>query len=128
LIYRKHFELNEARETLVLVKPVIEKIIKLKKILDKKKISEDKYFFMGTIGKNGDGEYPAEMYEITDLISSLIEKGIQIKSLDFGLIDFPHIRINGEEVFLCYKLDETTILYWHGLEEGFSGRKPVEIL
>ncbi len=83
---------------------------------------------MGNLGKNGDGDYPEEMYEITELISFILQMGIQIKNLDYGLIDFPHIRSSGEEVFLCYELGESTINYWHGLSEGYAGRKPVELL
>lgn len=128
MVYSRHFELNEAREILTSLIPKLKRISELKKILDNKKISEEKYFFMGKMGKNGDGEYPQEMYEITELISSILHEGIQIKNLDYGLIDFPHIRISGEEVFLCYELGESTVEYWHGLSEGYAGRKPVELL
>ena len=128
MIYSKHFELKEAREVLISVIPVLKKILELKRILDGKDISEEKYFFMGKIGKNGDGEYPQEMYEITESISSILKMGIQIKNLDYGLIDFPHLRNTGEEVFLCYELGETTIEFWHGLSEGYAGRKPVNLL
>jgi len=120
--------LNEAREILISVIPKLKRISVLKRILDNKKISEEKYFFMGNLGKNGDGDYPEEMYEITGLISSILQTGIQIKNLDYGLIDFPHLRKTGEEVFLCYELGESTIAYWHGLNEGYAGRKPVELL
>jgi hypothetical protein len=128
LVYSRHFELNEAREILIGIIPKLKRISVIKKILDNKKISEEKYFFMGNLGKNGDGDYPEEMYEITELISFILQMGIQIKNLDYGLIDFPHIRSSGEEVFLCYELGESTINYWHGLSEGYAGRKPVELL
>lgn len=128
MIYSRHFELNEAREILITIIPKLRRISVLKRILDNKKISEEKYFFMGNLGKNGDGDYPEEMYEITDLISSVLQMGIQIKNLDYGLIDFPHLRSSGEEVFLCYEMGESTIEYWHGLSEGYAGRKPVDLL
>jgi hypothetical protein len=50
--------------------------------------------------------------------------GAQIKSLEEGLLDFPALR-GDEEVLLCWKLGEDEIAYWHGLEEGFAGRKPL---
>lgn len=128
MVYTRHFELNEARNILISLSPKLKRISILKRILDNKKISEEKYFFMGNLGKNGDGDYPEEMYEITELISSIIQLGIQIKNLDYGLIDFPHIRSSGEEVFLCYELGESTIEFWHGLSEGYAGRKPVALL
>jgi len=47
-----------------------------------------------------------------------------IKDLDTGLVDFPHLR-DGEVVNLCWKHGETSIEYWHGLDEGFAMRKPL---
>lgn len=46
------------------------------------------------------------------------------KDVGMGLVDFPHLR-NGEVVNLCWKHGETAIEYWHGLDEGFAGRKPL---
>jgi hypothetical protein len=51
--------------------------------------------------------------------------GAQIKDLDIGLIDFL-ARFDGRDVCLCWKLGETQIGFWHGLEEGFRGRKPID--
>jgi hypothetical protein len=47
-----------------------------------------------------------------------------IKDAGTGLVDFPHLR-DGEVVNLCWKHGETAIEYWHGLDEGFAGRKPL---
>ncbi len=60
-----------------------------------------------------------EIEEIEDL-------GILIKSLDEGLLDFPSKRFN-EEVWLCWKLNEEKIRFWHGKNEGFIGRKPLSV-
>lgn len=57
-----------------------------------------------------------------ELLRDIADLGIQVKDLDSGLVDFPHLR-EGEEVFLCWKLGEDTISYWHELDTGFSGRK-----
>src|SRR5581483_11883040 len=53
------------------------------------------------------------------------EIGCLIKDLDIGLIDFP-TTYRGVEVYLCWKLGEDGIEYWHGVEEGFRGRKPID--
>jgi hypothetical protein len=58
-------------------------------------------------------------------IGSIHEFGCQVKDLDIGLIDFPTLY-KGQEVLLCWKLGETGISWWHGLEEGFGGRKPID--
>ncbi len=55
-----------------------------------------------------------------------IEKiGAQVKDLDIGLIDFLTIY-DGREVFLCWKFGEERIEHWHGIDEGFRGRKPID--
>jgi len=51
--------------------------------------------------------------------------GCLVKDLDSGLIDFPTL-FNGEEVYLCWKLGEAGIQFWHGVQEGFRGRKAID--
>ena len=58
-------------------------------------------------------------------IEQVQETGCVLKDLDVGLIDFPTL-FRGEEVYLCWKLGETGIGYWHGTDEGFRGRKPID--
>jgi hypothetical protein len=71
--------------------------------------------------------------ELNKIISSLYreieeieEFDILIKSVDDGLLDFPSKRFN-EEVWLCWKIGEEKIRFWHGKDEGFIGRKPLSI-
>ncbi|CUT08778.1 Uncharacterized conserved protein (DUF2203), partial [Candidatus Kryptonium thompsonii] len=52
--------------------------------------------------------------------------GVLVKGIEQGLIDFPHIRQNGQEVYLCWMYGESSINYWHTISEGFMGRKPIE--
>ena len=51
--------------------------------------------------------------------------GCLVKDLDIGLIDFPTL-FRGEEVYLCWKLGENGIRFWHGVSEGFRGRKAID--
>jgi hypothetical protein len=51
--------------------------------------------------------------------------GILIKDLDVGLIDFPTLY-RGQEVYLCWRMDEADIDFWHGTQEGFAGRKLID--
>jgi hypothetical protein len=60
-----------------------------------------------------------------DALSEINAIGVQVKDLDVGLLDFP-CKLNGEIVLLCWKLGEPTIAHWHGAEEGFAGRKPID--
>jgi hypothetical protein len=58
-------------------------------------------------------------------IERVQEFGCLIKDLDIGLIDFPTL-FRGVEVYLCWKLGEPSIAYWHSVEEGFRGRKTID--
>ena len=58
-------------------------------------------------------------------IEQVQEVGCVVKDLDMGLVDFPTL-FRGVEVCLCWKLGETRIEYWHGMEEGFRGRKRID--
>jgi hypothetical protein len=53
------------------------------------------------------------------------EAGVLVKDLDVGLIDFPTLY-RGREVYLCYRIDEADIRFWHGVTEGFAGRKEID--
>ena len=63
-----------------------------------------------------------------DVVHQAIEEiqsaGVLIKDIEVGLIDFPAI-LGGREVLLCWKLGESHIQHWHGVDEGFTGRKPI---
>jgi len=59
-----------------------------------------------------------------DAIAEIDSIGVQVKDLDIGLLDFP-CEVEGEIILLCWKLGETSITHWHGTQEGFAGRKPI---
>ena len=52
------------------------------------------------------------------------ELGVLVKDFDTGLCDFPHKR-DGRVVYLCWKLDEEEVAWWHDLNTGFAGRQPL---
>lgn len=58
-------------------------------------------------------------------LQAVHDEGAQVKDLDIGLLDFPALY-QGQEVCLCWRLGETRIDYWHGVEEGFRGRKRID--
>jgi len=62
---------------------------------------------------------------LKEIFERVEEMGVLIKDLDIGLIDFlTHYR--GQQVCLCWKLGEDRIRFWHGMDEGFRGRKPID--
>jgi hypothetical protein len=60
-----------------------------------------------------------------DAIAEIDSIGVQVKDLNIGLLDFP-CQVEGEIILLCWKLGEKAITHWHGTQEGFAGRKPVD--
>ncbi len=58
-------------------------------------------------------------------VESIQAYGCVLKDLDLGLVDFPTLY-HGQEVYLCWRTGETAIEFWHGLTEGFAGRKPID--
>jgi hypothetical protein len=58
-------------------------------------------------------------------LERLQEIGCQVKDLESGLIDFPSLY-HGKEVYLCWKLGENGIGFWHHVEDGFRGRRPID--
>jgi hypothetical protein len=70
-------------------------------------------------------EHDNASQELMKVVETIQETGCVVKDLEAGLVDFPTLR-RGEEVYLCWKLGEERIGYWHGLEEGFAGRKPLD--
>ena len=63
--------------------------------------------------------------QLRAVLEAVQEYGCQVKDLDIGLLDFPTLY-HGREVLLCWRLGESRIEFWHDLEEGFRGRKPID--
>jgi hypothetical protein len=62
---------------------------------------------------------------LQSVLQNVQETGCLVKDLEKGLVDFPTL-FHGQEVYLCWKLDETSIGFWHGIQEGFAGRKAID--
>ena len=117
----KYFTPTEANKTLPLVRKIV------KDILD---YSQELKTINDTIGDNlnvkGDIVANNLISSIKGFMLELEEIGCYYKHWNFsvGLVDFPSI-IDNEEVFLCWKSDEDSVQYYHGINKGFGGRKPI---
>lgn len=86
-------------------------------------------------GGDFDPQEPRELQEeleretkaVGEALERLERLGVVVKDAERGLVDFPALRENGEEVLLCWQVGEDEIAFWHGLEEGFAGRKPLPL-
>jgi hypothetical protein len=63
--------------------------------------------------------------EITGALERVNDLGCLVKDLDMGLVDF-HAMVGGAQVFLCWQYGEPAVAHWHGLEEGYANRRPIE--
>jgi hypothetical protein len=63
--------------------------------------------------------------EIERLIDRIESFGCTVKDIDLGLVDFPALH-EGRQVWLCWKAGEAEVAHWHGIDEGFRYRKPLE--
>jgi len=70
-------------------------------------------------------EYVESVSHLMSLIHEIKDMGVLLKDADKGLCDFPYIK-GGRMVYLCWQLGEDTIQYWHDVETGFAGRKPLD--
>jgi len=73
--------------------------------------------------KKTDHDEAAE--RLVEVIHRIQETGVLVKDIEQGLVDFPSL-LEGEEIYLCWKLGENRIAFWHGIDEGFAGRKPID--
>ena len=64
--------------------------------------------------------------QLHEALWQIESRGCLVKDLEIGLIDFPCV-VNDREIYLCWKLGEPHIGFWHDTEEGFSGRKPIDM-
>lgn len=129
------FTLNEAQSLL----PVLESL--LRSALDGKKLIEavdtelqelaHRVFLHGGILVNvlqmarRKAEREKAVQRVKDALAEIDATGVQVKDLDIGLLDFP-CEVDGRTVLLCWKLGEKSITHWHGVSEGFAGRKPID--
>lgn len=73
---------------------------------------------------HGRDDWTLTLARVAELLDKFKEWEIQIKDVATGLVDFPTM-MQGEEALLCWRLGEPEVAYWHTLEGGFAGRRPL---
>jgi hypothetical protein len=129
----RYFTPDEANAMLPELRPLVEAMVARRKSLNR---AVERHAELQTVvGGNGGGLPPSELAEaaasvdaerraLERCIQRITVLGLQVKDLDAGLVDFPALR-GSEDVLLCWRLGEDEVAFWHGLEEGFAGRKPL---
>lgn len=129
----RHFILEEANALLPRLTPILRQLIAVRHRMAEKhgRMEELRAHVRGN-GATAEGRLFAQLKDELESIAAELRQGIEeiqgfgcvMKDLEVGLIDFPALRL-GQEVYLCWKLGEERIAFWHGIEEEFAGRKPV---
>ena len=131
----RFFTAAEANELLPEVRPLVERMVAHRRSLALATVRHAR--IAATIASNGGGVRPhevdrlqeqieAEAAEVVTCVEALQALGLLVKDLDEGLVDFPALR-GDEEVLLCWRLGEDEVAFWHSVEDGFAGRRPLPI-
>lgn len=129
----RYFTPDEANAALPEVRPLAERMVELRRKLLEAEAREER--LAAKVAGNGGGIDLADaakaregveraMRALAAAVDAIVARGIQVKDLDTGLLDFPSLR-DGEEVLLCWRLGEDEVAWWHRPEDGFAGRRPL---
>jgi hypothetical protein len=128
------FTLDEAQSLLPILESLLRTAIASKKLIDE--VEAEQHALAQRIFLNGGtsvdviplarrkAERAKAEQRAKDAIAEIDSIGVQVKDLDIGLLDFP-CEVDGNIILLCWKLGEKSITHWHGTDEGFAGRKPI---
>jgi hypothetical protein len=126
----KVFRLDEAAALLPTIRPLVDEMLQARRDLAIDLLEADA---AGRMPAEHSGKRTGLIEErardhqmrIVELVEKIHSYGCIVKDVDLGLVDFPAMR-GGQLVNLCWKKDEPSIAYWHGMEEGFSARRPLK--
>jgi len=130
---QKHFSLEGANRLLPRLGAILERLIAVRReMVEKQTRMEELRAHVRGNGATAEGRAFAKLKEELEAMARELRQGLEeieglgclIKDLEIGLIDFPALR-GEQEVLLCCRVGEERIAFWHGAEEGFSGRKPL---
>ncbi len=123
--FQKHYTREEARALLPQLRAWLERLEKLRGELE---TNDERLAGMMTPGRDMGGELVNQsvklLGEMKGLFQQFEHRGIVIKDLRRGLVDFPAI-IGDREVFLCWEKDEEDVEFWHDIDSGYAGREPL---
>lgn len=123
----RYFTLEEAQATLPQVKKLMEQVQSARREI--LRLRPDALPAIEQAALNGGnkllGELAVHVMRLEEGVRGIMALGAVIKDIDAGLVDFIGLR-NGREIFLCWQYGEEAIGYWHELNAGFAGRRPLD--
>ena len=123
----RSFNLNEANSLLPLLRNRIGRIVKIHRRLREIQAAHRRSFDEARMRGNAP-VHPAYFLGLERMQAALqrvTAMGCHVKDLETGLIDFP-ATLEGRTVFLCWRLGENQVRYWHEMDSGYAGRLPID--
>ncbi|BBD73799.1 hypothetical protein HS1genome_2188 [Sulfodiicoccus acidiphilus] len=105
-----YFDVETARELLPWLRDTLKKLREMKVEVEKNMVGGDRVLVL------------RYSMEIDRSLREIVSKGVVIRDLDKGLVDFPAV-VNGRPAYLCWLIDEEDVSHWHYAEDGFKGRR-----
>ena len=119
------FTLEQANRSLPLVKRIVNDIVRTHALAAGRRDALEQA--TGKEAATAQQEYDTAVERLEQLLDELCEVGVELKDYQSGLVDFVG-RHEGRDVYLCWKLGEERIAWWHELNAGFAGRKSITLL
>jgi hypothetical protein len=124
---KRRFTLEQANKTLPLVSRIVSDIVKAHELATSLQAKLEGSNQNSKDHQQTETELETKLDRLQTLVDELSEVGCELKDYQTGLVDFVG-RHQGRDVYLCWKLGEGKIGYWHELQTGFAGRQPVSVL
>ena len=123
---KRFFTVEEARQLLPSLKELMGQVMVISHRLEEYRDVVQQFADSASSNTGGpEGTaYLDIVISLQSCLTQLQETGCVLKSLQDGLIDFPHLK-QGREIYLCWKFGEEDIRFWHEVDEGFAGRTPL---
>ncbi len=123
---KRFFTVEEARQLLPSLKELMGQVMVISHRLEKYRdvVQELADSASSNTGGPEGTAYLDIVISLQSCLTQLQETGCVLRSLQDGLIDFPHLK-QGREIYLCWKYGEEDIRFWHEVDEGFAGRTPL---
>ncbi len=130
---RKLFTVEEANAVLPLVRSIVKDLAELsREVIERRarvhalleaRPARDNQIYREEL-EQIQQELEQDVQKIQEYVEELRQLGVEPKNGPEGLVDFPS-WMDGRVVYLCWKLDEPEVMYWHELDAGFAGRQPL---
>jgi hypothetical protein len=125
MIHHRHYTVEEANAKIDLVGRIVRRIRDARRRLSDEGFDTE----FTSLAELSGGAYPGREHAVAALemalgFDQLEELDVVVRDLERGLIDFPSL-LAGEEIYLCWLLDEPAVGHWHAPETGFGGRQPL---